>query len=135
VPDKDHADAKTLVAIFKHLRQRQRRLTNYQCLGLHSNDGWKEFTVDIEHRARIKHLQLSLRSAQIYVCEQVVSIFGLMRNLTSLELQNNKPICDDTNVAILELLSRAFSVDRERPQLRTLRLKGVRLLHDDHILP
>jgi len=55
-----------------------------------------------------------------------------MHNLTSLDLDDRLPICIDTNLAILKLLSCAFSVDRERPRLKRLILKGLQPLHHDY---
>jgi hypothetical protein len=55
-----------------------------------------------------------------------------MHNLTSLDLDDCLPICIDTNLAILKLLSRAFGVSHERPRLKSLRLKGLHPLHHDY---
>jgi hypothetical protein len=61
-----------------------------------------------------------------------------MRNLTRLDLEANLPNPDDTydtDLTVRQLIIRTFSVEYELPRLRSLRLKGLLLLHNNEALP
>lgn len=69
------------------------------------------------------------------MCEQARNVITCMRNLTRLDVEGRLPISDDTNLAIRQLLIRTFCVEHELPRLKSLRLKGLRLMHDEETLP
>lgn len=113
---------------------RHRRLTNYQYIGLHGRDEiWDEFRDENKYLACVRHLQFSLRDRQM--CEQAGSVLTCMRNLTRLDVKGHRSISDDTNFAIWRLILCTFSVEHELPHLRSLRLKGLRLIYDHDSLP
>lgn len=77
------------------------------------------------HLACVRHLELCLHDKQM--CEQAGNILACTRNLTRLDVEGHRPIDDDANLAIWQLILRTFSVKHELPHLRSLRLKGYAL--------
>lgn len=114
--------------------QRQRRLTNYQYIGFHHRDrDWNEFEVENQYLTGIRHLQFSFHNR--YMCELADNVLTCMRNLTRLDVEGQISISDDTNLAIWQFILRTFSVENGLPHLRSLRLKGLRLIHNDDTAP
>ena len=117
-------------ALMTDIGTRQRRLANYQYIGLHDRDEiWGGFRDENAHLACVRHLELCLHDKQM--CEQAGNILACTRNLTRLDVEGHRSIDDDANLAIWQLILRTFSVEHELPHLRSLRLKGLRLIHDD----
>lgn len=113
---------------------RHRRLANYQYIGLHERDEvWDEARDENEYLTGVRHLQFSLHDRQM--CEQAGNVLTCMRNVTRLDVEGHRSASDETNLVTWQLILRMFSVEHELPHLRTLRLKGLRLLHNDGIVP
>lgn len=102
---------------------RQRRLANYQYIGLHEREEiWDEFRDEKGYLACVRHLQFSLHDEQM--CGQAGNVLTCMRKLTRLDVEGHRSITDDTNLAIWQLVLCKRRVEHELPHLRSLRLKG-----------
>jgi len=115
---------------------RQRRLANYQYIGLHDRfELWDEFRDENKYLACVRHLHLSLHDRQM--CEQAGNVLSCMRNLTRLDMDfiGHHTTSEDTNSAIWQLIVRTFGVEHELPRLRSLRLKGIFVPYNGEVLP
>jgi hypothetical protein len=114
--------------IFGCVRRKQRKVDNHQydSICLRDRYGKREaFTADIHYLARLKHLRFCLWEETD--SQQAKIVLDSMHELTSLDV-DLREACYTANPILLNLVFRAFSMDYQRPCIRSLRLDGVDFL-------
>jgi len=112
--------------IFDCVRRNQRKVDNHQYDSICLRDRYgneEAFVADTNYLARLKHLRLCLWESSD--SQQAKVVLDSMPELTSLDVDLRESWSTGNPFLLLRLVFRAFSVEHQRPCIRSLRLDGV----------
>lgn len=121
--------------IFDCVRHKQRKVDNHQYDSICLKNRYRNeeaFVADLGYLARLKHLRLCLWEAP--GSSQANLVLDSVHELTSLDVDLRRA-CFTDHPILLHLAFRAFSVEFQRPCIRSLRLHGVDFNLYDDIFP